>query len=164
MQRKDGYDNFQVALLLGYSNIYYEQDITPIWRKCQITQSDWKGNRDYMKDRMLAWSTAIGNAINIVPPGKVAIEDIVSVKCAPGGALGHYEFLERGNLALLYHKCTVAETREAQERDIANDASAGNRTLSEALSLGKGDARASPRTDEAVQKMVATFVGKHYLL
>ena len=45
---------------------------------------------------MLVWSAATGNAINIVPPGKVAMEDIVSIECAPGGATCHCEFLERG--------------------------------------------------------------------
>ena len=137
-QRKEGYNDFHVAKILSYINIYDERDITLIWYKFQATRSDWKGNRDHLKDRMLMWSTATGNAINMVPPGKVAIEDIISVECTPGGATGHYEFLERGSSPLLCHKFTVAKTREAHERDIANDASAGNHTLSEALSLGKG--------------------------
>ena len=112
---------------------------------------------------MLAWRTATGNDINMVPPGKVAMEDVISVECTPGGAMGHYEFLERGNSPLLCHKLTVGETREAQERDIANNASAGNLTLSEALSLGKGGACAPPRTYEVLQKMVATFRAKNYV-
>ena len=39
-----------------------------------------------------------------------------------------------------------------------------NRTLSEALSLGKGDALAPPRTCEVIEKMVATFAAKNYVL
>ena len=94
-QQNEGCDDFHVAKILGYSNVYDERDITPIWRKFQATRSDWKGNRDYLKDRMLAWSTATGNAINMVPPGKVTMKDITSVECAPEDATGHYEFLER---------------------------------------------------------------------
>ena len=69
-QHKEGYNEFHVALILGYSNIYDERDIAPIWRKFQTTKTDWKGNRDYLKDRMHAWSVATGNTINVVPPGK----------------------------------------------------------------------------------------------
>ena len=72
--------------------------------------------------------------------------------------------MERGNSPVLCHKHTVVETREAHEHNTANNTSAGNRTLSEALSLGKGDARVPARTYEAVQKMVSTFAGTNYLL
>ena len=51
-QRKEGYNKFHAALILGSSNIYDKRDIAPIWRKFQITKTDWKGNRDYLKDRM----------------------------------------------------------------------------------------------------------------
>jgi len=163
-QRKEGYTEFHVALILGYSNVYDEREIAPIWRKFQTSKTDWKGNRDYLKEQMMSWSSATGNSINIVPQGKTAMDDIASLECAPGGATGNYEFLERGNSPLLCQVLTVAETKEAQERDIANEASAGNRTLSEALSLGKGDPRAPPRTFEAVQKMVATYAAKNYVL
>ena len=112
-----------MALILGYSNIYHERDIALIRRKFQTTKSDWKGNRDYLKDRMLTWSARTGNAINIVPPGKVAVDDTANVEYAPGGATGHYEFLQRENSPLLCHKKMVAERREAQEGDIANNAS-----------------------------------------
>ena len=124
VHQKEGYDNFHVAKILGYSNIYDERDITPIWRKFQATRSDWKGNHDYLKDRMLALSTSTGNAINMVPPGKVVMKDIISVEYSHGGATGHFEFLERGTSPLLCHKLTVVEIREAQEHYIANDASA----------------------------------------
>ena len=146
VSRKEGHNKFHVALILGYSNIYDEQDIAPIWRKFQNKKLDWKGNRDCLKDYMLTWSARTGNAINIVHPGKVAMDDIANVECAPGDVTGHHEFLERRNSPLLYHKLTVAETMEAQERDIANNVYAGNRTLFGALSLGKGDARAPRRT------------------
>ena len=73
---------------------------------------------------MLAWRTATGNDINMVPPGKVVMKDIISVECSHGGATGHFEFLERGTSPLLCHKLTVVEIREAQEHYIANDASA----------------------------------------
>ena len=92
------------------------------------------------------------------------MDDIANAECSPCGASGQFEFLERGNSPLLCHKLTFTETKETQEHDIANDASKGNRTLAKALSLGKGDARAPPKTYEAVKKMVATYAAKNYVL
>ena len=89
---------------------------------------------------------------------------IASIECDAGEATGHYKFLERGISPLLCQVLTVAETKEVQDCNIANEASAGKCTLSEALSLGKGDPRAPPRTFEAVQKMVATYAAKNYVL
>jgi hypothetical protein len=95
---------------------------------------------------------------------KLSTEDLKNLELSPGGAGAEYEFLERGNSPLLCHGRTTGETKEAQARDAANDASAGNHSYADALSLGKNDPRAPPKTYEAVQKMASTYAAKNFVL
>ena len=79
--------------MISNSNIYDEGNISRIWRDFQSTSSDWKEDRNYLKDCMPVWREAKGNPINGVAPGKMAMEDLVSLECAPRGTPGQYEFL-----------------------------------------------------------------------
>ena len=88
---------------------------------------------------------------------KIALEDLVGLRCNFNEAVPTWEGAERGISILLCMIRSLAATQDARLRDDAAYQTEANRQFDEALNLTAKDPRASPIDLDTFAKLVATY-------
>lgn len=129
------YDKYQKALLQGFSHSPTVGGLQPIWDLFTQTKNI-ETHRLHLRTAMEAWATKWGVTITRgIQLSKLAIEDIVNLRFNPGGSVAYYASADKGISILLCQSRPGEERETARLRELAEEQSGANITLTEALSL-----------------------------
>ena len=153
------YDAYQYAVIQGFSNCPTQAGLQPLWGLFTQTKNV-DTIRLHIKTSMRRWATRycvnIHNGLHLSTP---TIEAIRNVLFNPGGGVAYFSSAEKG-ISILTCQPEPGEKRElVRATEIAQENSTTNRTLAEALELGKHDPRAPPGTYQDLKATVGTFCG-----
>ena len=153
------YDQYQYAVIQGFSNCPTQAGLQPIWGLFTQTKNV-DSVRLHIKAAMKRWATRhcvnIHNGLLLSKPTIEAIRDVIF---NPGGGVAYFASAEKG-ISILTCQPESGEKRDAtRATEIAQEISNTNRTLAEALELGKNDPRPPPGTYQDLKATVGTFCG-----
>jgi len=157
VQDKREYDAYQKAMLQGFAHTPSPAGLPHIWYLfCQTKSLDT--HRLHLREAMQLWARNSGVSINRgVFLSKIAVDDIVNLRFNPGGSAAYYSTAEKG-ISILLCRSRPGEDREAaRQQELAEELSANNRSLSEAITLTKSAPRAPPDTYNDLKIAVGTF-------
>ena len=151
------YDAYNFAVLQGFSQCPTTAGLQPIWglftqTKCIET------HHLHIKDCMKTW--ARNNSVTInkgIFFTKQTIEDIMHLRFNPSGGVAYFSTAEKGISILVCHPKAGDDRDHARAEELAQDLSLSNRTLAEALSLGKHDPRPPPECYNDLKAAIGTF-------
>ena len=151
------YDKFHFAVIKGFSHCHELSSLQPIWGLFAQTKS-FDTLRLTIKESMLSWSRRYNVAINRgIYLTKHEIDDFINLRFNPSGGVAYFNTAEKGMSILLCRSRAGDEREQATAHELAEGASSTNRTLAEALALGKRDPRPPPDTYHDLKAVVGTF-------
>lgn len=153
------YDNYQYAVIQGFSNCPTQAGLQPIWGLFTQTKSV-DTVRLHIKAALRRWATRhCVNIHNGLLLPKTTIEAIRDVQFNPGGGVAYFSSAEKG-ISILTCQPEPGDKRDSiRATELAHEISNTNRTLAEALELGKNDPRSPPGTYQDLKATVGTFCG-----
>ena len=153
------YDAYQYAVIQGFSNCPTQAGLQPIWGLFTQTKNV-ETVRLHIKATMRRWATRhCVNIHNGLLLPKTTIEAIRDVQFNPGGGVAYFSTAEKG-ISVLTCQPEPGDKRDLiRATEIAQEISTTNRTLAEALELGKNDPRPPPGTYQDLKATVGTFCG-----
>jgi len=151
------YDGYNFAVLQGFSHCPTPAGLQPIWGLFTQTKSI-ETHRLHIKENMKNWARAHGVTINKgIFFSKQTIDDIMHLRFNPSGGVAYFSTAEKGISILLCHPKAGDDRDHARADEMAQDISSSNRTLAEALILGKKDPRPPPETYNDLKAALGTF-------
>ena len=151
------YDKFHYAVLQGFSHCHSIADLQPIWGLFAQTKS-FDTHRLTIKDSMITWARRFNVTINRgIFFAKQTIDDFINLRFNPSGGVAYFATAEKGMSILLCRSRAGDEREQATAHEQAEGESSTNRTLAEALALGKRDPRPPPDTYHDLKAVIGTF-------
>lgn len=151
------YDAYNFAVLQGFSHCPTPAGLQPIWGLFTQTKSI-ETHRLHIKEHMKNWARTQGVTINKgIFFSKQTIEDIMHLRFNPSGGVAYFSTAEKGISILLCHPKAGDDRDHARADEMAQDISSSNRTLAEALILGKKDPRPPPDSYNDLKAALGTF-------
>ena len=110
--RREFYNNWALAALMGYSQVYTASGIPRIWGKFQMPK-ECANNRQELMAGMMYWAKKNGIEIDTeVFFVKLEIKEMVKTKFNPGGPVVMYESAKSGISPLMVIPTTSQEIEE----------------------------------------------------
>ena len=139
------YSDWELAALMGYTQVYTEASIPIIWKQFQMSK-ECADNRQEILSGMMYWSKKNGIEIDTdVFFVKLSIKEMVKIKFNMGGPVAMYESAESDISPLMVIPITTQEIEEEIRREEAAAKSQETRTQVEVLQNKKEDPRRPPR-------------------
>ena len=161
---REFYSDWELAALMGYSQVYIESGISRIWGNFQMSK-ECADNRQEILAGIMYWVKTNGIKIDTaVFFVNLAIEDMVKTKYNPGGPVATYESAESGISSLMVIPRTTQEIEEEIRREEAAAESKGKRNQVEELQMKKSDPRRPPRNWYELKEMLAAFAALLWVL
>ena len=151
------FDEFERAVLMGFSNVKQKGDLQLVWRELQTSKNHNTARRQVRK-KMEQFSVAMNVAIDKTCYfDKKVVMDWMEGTASPGGSDPTLEWAERGICILQCCHRDKHSIEKAKKKDIAMEQSEGNQNYQQALDLTGTKARAPPRTYAELKLAVGTF-------
>ena len=130
------YDEFQLAILMGFSHSHDVTGVPRTWARFQYTKN-MDTHRDNIKRKMIEWATSEDHPMHVsIDRGlfftTASIRDIISLKFNPGGTIAEPETAHLGLSILMCRARSAATTAAIRRYELAAERSKRSRTLAEA--------------------------------